>query len=554
MLQKFYLTFFGRICYDIKSEKQNLAYFRRFSSMSSPKNLEITGNLNTHPFAELLVEILQARLDGSLRLSHHNHKAIVYFNFGEIVFAVSNQRQHRIFEMLLQADSITKQQLLEIPEFTNDLALAKALQEKGRFSENSLSAIFTRQIETILREALSWKDGSWAFSPLTRIKDDIRYKTDAYSLLIEFARNMSNESIVQRFKSFTETFGKRPNAPVHISLRPREAFLFSRFEHSFMKIDKLKEISGMTDLETMKTLYGLWLGGFLYRQNWKAAFSEHYISSLLSAKLELKKQSDSSPEPQPIASETHKTQEKTENVIVRETVEDKKPEFTLEKYLEQVENAETHYQILDISMKAETPEIKQAYFSLAKRFHPDLFHKKTDAETHQRIQHAFTEIAHAYETLRNEDTRRSYDYKLRKILEELEKLSPEERKETKQPTAKKLTEASDIFEHGFNLLMEDEYEAAIPFLAHASALAPDIARYHAYYGKALSIDRTQKFKAESELQTAVKLDPDNLSFRILLAEFFIQYKLFKRAEGELNRLLETEPDNYEARKLLDSLP
>jgi hypothetical protein len=39
----------------------------------------------------------------------------------------------------------------------------------------------------------------------------------------------------------------------------------------------------------------------------------------------------------------------------------------------------------------------------------------------------------------------------------------------------------------------------------------------------------------------------------MLAEFFIQYKLFKRAEGELNRLLENNPNNYEAHKLLDSL-
>src|SRR5215213_7296936 len=103
--------------------------------MSSAKILEINGNLMAHPPAELLVEILQARLDGSLRLSHHNSKTIIYVRDGEIVFAVSNQRQHRIFELLLQTAAITKQQLVEIPEFTNDLALAKALSEKMMLSE-----------------------------------------------------------------------------------------------------------------------------------------------------------------------------------------------------------------------------------------------------------------------------------------------------------------------------------------------------------------------------------------------------------------------------------
>src|SRR4051812_32934310 len=105
--------------------------------MSSPINSEITGNLTQHPFAELLVELLQARLDGSLRLSHQNNKTIVYVKEGEVVFAVSNQRQHRIFEMLLQADAITKQELVKIPDFTNDFSLAKVLQESETFPASS---------------------------------------------------------------------------------------------------------------------------------------------------------------------------------------------------------------------------------------------------------------------------------------------------------------------------------------------------------------------------------------------------------------------------------
>jgi DnaJ-class molecular chaperone len=193
-----------------------------------------------------------------------------------------------------------------------------------------------------------------------------------------------------------------------------------------------------------------------------------------------------------------------------------------------------------------------AYFGLAKRFHPDLFHKQTDEKTHRRIQNAFSEIAHAYETLRDEEKRKTYDFKLRKILQELEKLSPAERAKpnTEQKT---LTEAAEIFEHGFNLLMEEDLEQALPYIVRAVHLAPEMARYHAYYGKILSIDNNQRYKAESELQTAIKLDAGNPGYRIMLAEFFIQYNLVKRAEGELNRLLAIFPDNKEARALLDSL-
>ena len=520
--------------------------------MSSPNNLEINGNLLRHTLAELLVEIMQSRLTGSLRISHHHNKTIIYVRGGAVVFAVSNQRQHRIFEILLGVGAVNKRQLIEIPEFTNDLVLAKALREREILSEPDIESAFTRQIEGILRDAIAWKDGVWTFSPLARVKDDIHYKIDVSALLVEYGRNLPKDALVRRFKSFKESFGKKPMLPAAVNLLPQEAFLLFRFEGTFLKVEEIVALSGWSDVETLQRLYILWLAGFLYRENWDAPFKEHQISAISSAKFELKKQTATPTEerkivkPEPIVKETKAEEIKTPTPV-KET-----PEAALEKYLERVERAETHYELLDISHRASVDDIKKAYFGLAKRFHPDLFHRQTDAATLNRIQHAFTEIAHAYETLRDEEKRRSYDFKLRKLLEELERLSPEERGKPKTEQ-KTLTEASEIFEHGFNLLMDEEYEQALPYILRAVHLAPDAARYHAYYGKLLSIDKNQRFNADSELQTAIKLEPENPTFRLMLAEFFIQYNLFKRAEGELNRLLAIFPDNKEARALLDSL-
>ncbi|HEY0459549.1 MAG TPA: DnaJ domain-containing protein [Pyrinomonadaceae bacterium] len=519
--------------------------------MSSPNNLEINGNLSRHPLAELLVEILQARFHGSVRLSHHNSKTIIYVRQGEVVFAVSNQRQHRIFERLLRSAEISQKQLVEIPEFTNDMLLAGALREKELFSAAAIKSIFTRQIEGILRDVITWKEGVWSFSPLARIKDDINYKIDAYSLLVEYGRNLPKDAVVRRFKSFKESFGKKPSAPAQISLLPQEAFLLSRFDKSFLKIEDITALSHWSDMETLQKLYVLWLAGFLYRENWDRAFKEHQVSAIMSAKFELKNQIAAGEPASPAPTAQPKDEPKPAE-IKQPAMTTQKPQLTLEKYLAQVETAETHYELLNISHRSDTGDIKQAYFNLAKRFHPDLFHKSTDTAIQARIQHAFTQIAHAYETLRDEEKRRSYDYRLRKLLAELEKLSPEERNKTK-PEQKTLTAASEIFEHGFNLLMEEDYEQALPYILRAVHLAPDAARYHAYYGKLLAIDKNHRFKAEAELQTAIKLEPENPTFRIMLAEFFIQNNLPKRAEGELTRLLDNFPNNKEARALLDSL-
>jgi predicted Zn-dependent protease len=114
-------------------------------------------------------------------------------------------------------------------------------------------------------------------------------------------------------------------------------------------------------------------------------------------------------------------------------------------------------------------------------------------------------------------------------------------------------QASESFERGLNLLIDGKVEESLPFLARAAHYSPKNARYRAYYGKALSSDEKQRHKAESEMQAALRLDSSNPTFRLMLAEFFIQFNLKKRAEGELTRLLALFPSNREARDLLASL-
>src|SRR5687767_13584358 len=88
-------------------------FFQFFFQMTAPNNLELQGSFQRSPLAELLVELRQTRLDGSLRLERETNKTIIYFKTGEIVFAVSNARSARIFEMLVRAGKIDKQFLAE---------------------------------------------------------------------------------------------------------------------------------------------------------------------------------------------------------------------------------------------------------------------------------------------------------------------------------------------------------------------------------------------------------------------------------------------------------
>ena len=504
--------------------------------------LELSGNFLTHPSAELVAEISHARLTGSLRVSDKDRKCILYFKQGVIAFAVSNARSSRLFDMMLTRKRLNRDDLAQIPNFTNDFEFAAFLQEKSFLTKAECDDLFIEQIKAIVIDVLSWIEGDWSFTSLARLRDGLAFHIDTSELLIDYGRCLPVQTVLGRFRSLDESFCRSEWDGTQLSLVQNELVILSKFSGNEIKARDLIADRTLPEPVTVKALYTLWLGGLLTRKDWNPAFSDISISSIRGAKLELRREAVRPG----VTSEPVKPEAQTTAVVEPKTEEIK---ITVEEYLTRAEGAETYYDLLGIDHKADIAEIKRAYFSLAKVFHPDHFHKE-EADLLRRVQVAFTQLAQAHETLKNEATREHYDFKVRKELAEKEKLKAAG---TYDEMTLQIKQANESFERGFSLLMEGDHENAIQFLARAAHFAPKNSRYHAYYGKALASDEKQRHKAEAEMQAALRLDPNNQTFRIILAEFFIQQNLLRRAEGELTRLLAIFPSNREARELLDSL-
>lgn len=513
--------------------------------MTPQSELEVQGNFLSHPFAELIAEISQARLTGSLRVAEREKKCVVYFKSGLVVFAVSNARSSRLFDIVSRRKKLDPAELSKLPNVANDFEFAVFLQEKNLLTKDECDRLFADQIEAILVDVLSWTKGDWTFSALARIRDGLAYQVETERILINYARTLPVEHMLTRFRSLDERFSLSTASEMERSLTPEEAFVLSRANHGPLRAVDLVQVAAMSESTALQLIYTLWLGGLIVRKDWNPAFSTEAIAAMKNARLELRTEAKLPAQAMP---STPATAEKVPTQVAKpETPAD--AAITLDEYLRRVENSETHYDILGVDTKAETDELKKAYFALARMFHPDRYHAG-GGETLRRVQNAFTMLAQAHETLKSTESREVYDYRMRKELTEREK------REAAGSVGKadlQAEQATENFDLGFDLLMDEQPAAALPFLARAVHYAPKTARYRAYYGKALSFDEKQRHKAEAEMQAALKIDPNNPTFRILLAEFFIQFNLLKRAEGELNRLLALFPSNREARDLLESL-
>ena len=195
--------------------------------MTPQNNLEVKGNILDHPLAEILAEIAQSALNGSLKLSHGEQKIVIYFDGGDVIFAASNSRQDRLFHILLREEKILPSELTKIPNFANDMELKINLIKAEILTEKEADEFFSVQIRQILQDALEWHEGSWTFSPLVRLKADIRFSCDLPDMLFSYGRKIPAEKIVRRFKSLEERFGSQyGNARSHKSFAVGSLYFF----------------------------------------------------------------------------------------------------------------------------------------------------------------------------------------------------------------------------------------------------------------------------------------------------------------------------------------
>jgi curved DNA-binding protein CbpA len=488
------------------------------------------GKLGEHPLAELIREITAAGQSGALRLSRGRAKVAIYFEEGRLVFATSNLRAHRLREVV-KRNGLTNAHVAEFPIKASDEELAAAMVQRGLLRPETLTAIRGNQVGDVLRLALLWTDGAWEFDSRVRLADDIRLQIDMKRLLLECARHLPANFIAARLARANGTYLRAGNNN-EMNLLPAEVFVLSRASDS-LTLGELTAQSGVGEEDGYRAIYALSLSGLIQRSDWPVALDAE--ASPVSTK---------APGVGPSATAAAAADE------IDEVAE-------VEALFVRLQLAKDHYEVLDAARLATSDEIKNAYHALARRFHPDRFHQ-SDLQLRARVESAFARIAQAYETLSDQPRRTDYD--ARRTTKPAATGGQKSATAAKDPNSAKRSapradanRAETSFQHGLDALKRNRSDEAIRFLAEAAMLAPREARYRAHYGHALIRQSNTRRIAETELQAALSLEPENTSYRVMLAELYKQLGLQRRAEGELERALAADPKNEAARSLLLSL-
>jgi curved DNA-binding protein CbpA len=505
------------------------------------------GKLTEQPLAELIREISSKGLSGTLRLEHERAQTAVYFDNGQLIYAAANLRSLRLREYLIKRGVFAEKDRASLENNLSDLALAAAMSASGTLSQKDVDTLLANLVADVLRVALLWTEGTWDFDERARLGDPVRIQVDTVNLLREAALRMPLEFVSARFRNPGETISRASDVPRTSNFLPAESFMLSRLDMP-TRVEDLVAISGLPELDAYRVIYGLALSDLVKREYWRNAF-----------RAEPGKTGDQAvarSAPDTAASDAGKSDSRWMSVSDEEG--------DLEKFLSRLGEATNYYEIMELPTTAGADEIKDAYYALARRYHPDRFHLQSGTQLHAKLSSAFARITQAYEKLTDPSARTAYDRALERSRRAADSPSAPAKTEPRADVAEELKfepgggaadtgHAERNFREGLEALKEGRINAAATYLAAAARLAPREARYRAYYGRALAAGERTRRLAENEIQAAVKLDPANANFRTMLAELYFDLNFHRRAQTEVDRALALDPNNAPARVLLRKL-
>ncbi len=429
----------------------------------------------------------------------------VYVANGDVFFASSNLSEDRLGEWLLRAGTITMQQCdaaAGVVKRTGNKQGA-VLVELGYITPEVLEDGMRYQVRQIVVSLFNWRNGSYLFdgAPAPHVDiDPLMIRTG--NLIIDGLREME-WSVVRKSLPPLGTV-LLPSADRSLPLQGEELGQDHRTVLSIIdgsaSIEEVCARSGIGDFNTLKAVYAL-------------------LALRLAVKGDLKKEGGAKPVRDAVSSAVDVKEKITTEPVTSEPLTMAVLHEAHKRLAQQ-----DHYEVLDVGRSASAQEIKIAYFTLAKRYHPDRHFGPPLNEMKGELETLFNAIHEAHETLASPDRREQYNRELAAGVQQ-------QRVKKKAGSDKEVNAAAAIahFKDGMKYFSERNYWDAEEAFQWAERFDSSNAEYVFRRATALSHMPRRGRDAEEYFMKAIAMDPSATSFYPEFANFYMKVGLKSKA-------------------------
>ena len=435
----------------------------------------------------------------------------IYVKNGDIIFATSQYADDRLGEYLLKKGKISLAQYEKSVELvvTTGKRHGALLVEEGFITPKELFEFLSGQVREIILSVFTWIDGDYEIE-----EGDIK-RQEILTL------NMSTGNLIydgiKRINDWVRLRSEIPSLDTILRMTTDPLILFQRVNLSETERRLLSQIDGERNIRQL--FEGSGLGSF------ETLKLIHFLFSIDTVEV-----SDGSPvsqkESQPAAAPPS---EATEEIF-------KSPENNGGMNREDILRAfealprQNHYEVLSVSREASSAQIKKAYFSLAKEYHPDRHFSSGMEEMKEKLEALFGRITTAYDTLMAKEERQKYDMD---VVTGKIQLDGGEKKKTMSTEEK--------VRLGQIALKKGDPKTAVYYFDQAVEGMKDKGSYHNLLAQALAKITGRGREAESHFKKAIELDPASVDNYIQLGLMYKKARLTQRAIRQFEQALKWDP-------------
>jgi curved DNA-binding protein CbpA len=205
-----------------------------------------------------------------------------------------------------------------------------------------------------------------------------------------------------------------------------------------------------------------------------------------------------------------------------------------------------HFVLLGLTRGASAVQVRDAYFDLARKLHPDRL-TALDLGDEMKLAHrVFAAINAAFAVLSHPKRRADYEA----ILDEGGQEMADEKAEAATEQAMKMLEAEAAFQRGEMALRRNNYQGALHEFRTAVELNPDEADHQTMYGWALWVASTDKAAVKKDAMAALSLGsqkaPKSAAPHLYLGRIARQSGNDAEAMREFQEAIKRSPGHSEA--------
>jgi len=453
--------------------------------------------------ANFLRDIFFNGRSGRLTFKRREIEKYFFFCKGKPIQVKTSVKSERLGEILFKLQKIQEETFSQIDDFIEiNQPLGESLKRTGVIKEADLREALAFQIRECLLSLFSYFDADISFQERQDIAAPEEFPAVDIPFIIDYGiRRMKPDPAVQKFFSGKKVALK--NIRYAYFLTEEEQALLDRFS-ALQLIDEMCIPDSFSAENFYRCLYLFYCLDMIDA----AAADSRY------EKAGLDKQG-------------------------KQKLEQDELEARLEELREIKASLKNrnHYELLGISRVATDEEIKKAYFSLARKYHPDRFNRET--REMPLINEVFNAFTTAYRILSDEGKRKQYDAQLSAPVQEL---------------IEDLTRKAEVkYRQGRTLYNQGMYEEAVIFLEEAIRIKRNKADYYLLLAMAESKLPAYKKKAEQDYLKAIEMEPWNPEGYLGLGILYLNEGLKVKAKKHFQKALEIDPDHQQAKIALADL-